>query len=403
MPTVVELVERARALGLVLTHEPGGRLRVRGPDTPETRAVLEELRQHKAEVLQVLTGGTAEGRVNLPAPSTLGPLASHALSLGALPPLRFTLRETEDEEADARFMARVAELLREFPGQQAVVMTVVALDGRRRRFLWRAEASRSLRFALARLLRERALARLAMEPPHGPAYCLRCQPISHFETWPYRVCRRRKKLVMVRHVSDPSRHLLRLPEPSVCIEEAIWGAHPYDALVVQLGGRGWGWQWWEKLAQHVQVVDRGHGPQVAVPLRLLRLEWWQPGLGENLRHAPSFRTRLSGQQFPDTPRVSEQAGLSERNPGVSEQAGLSEQGGGLSEQGVSEQEFPNTGRVSEHDFPNKGRVSEQAPGVSEHRCPACGRELAVAATGRPRRWCSDACRMRAKRKGRWEP
>jgi hypothetical protein len=213
----------------------------------------------------------------------LGPLASYALSLGALPPLRFTLRETEDEEADAALMARVAELLREFPGQQAVVMTIVCLDGRRRRLLWRAEASGGLRRALARLLRERALARLEGWPPHGPAYCSRCQPVLGFETWPYRVCRRRRKLVLVRHVSDPSRHLLRLPEPSVCIEEAIWQAHPYDALVVQLGGRGWGWQWREKLAQHVRVEDRGHGPQVAVPLRLLRLEWWQPGLGEEGR------------------------------------------------------------------------------------------------------------------------
>jgi len=273
--TAMELMGRARALGLVLKPEPGGRLRVRGPDTPETRAVLEELRRCKAEVLALLAGRSEESRES---PRPLGPLASCALSLGALPPLRFTLRETGDEAADGALMARVGELLREFPGRQAVVMTIVTLDGRRRRFLWRAEVSRDLRRALARLLREPALARLGSEPPHGPDYCSRCQPISHFETWPYRVCRRRKKLVLVRHVSDPGRHLLRLPEPSVCIEEAIWQARPYDALVVQLAGRGWGWQWWEKLAQHVQEVDRGHGRQVMVPLRLLRLEWWQPGL-----------------------------------------------------------------------------------------------------------------------------
>jgi hypothetical protein len=280
MPTAVELVERARELGLVLKPEPGGRLRVRGPDTPETRAVLEELRRCKAEVLALLAKWGEESRES---PRPLGPLGSYALSLGALPPLRFTLRETGDEAADGALMARVGELLREFPGRQAVAMTIVTLDGRRRRFLWRAEASRGLRRALARLLREPALARLGSEPPHGPDYCSPCQPISHFETWPYRVCRRRKKLVLVRHVSDSGRHLLRLPEPSVCIEEAIWQARSYDALVVQLAGRGWGWQWWEKLAQHVQEVDRGHGRQVMVPLRLLRLEWWQPRLGEEGR------------------------------------------------------------------------------------------------------------------------
>jgi hypothetical protein len=376
MPLAVELVERARALGLVLTPEPGGRLRVRGPDTPETRAVLEELRRHKAEVLQVLTGGTAEGRVGLPAPSALGPLASYALSLGALPPLKFTLRETEDEEGDARFMARVAELLREFPGQQAVVMTIVTLDGRRLRFLWRAEASRGLRYALARLLREHALGRLEGEPPHGPAYCSRCQPISHFETWPYRACRRRKKLVLVRHVSDPSRHLLRLPEPSVCIEEAIWQAHPYDALVVQLGGRGWGWQWWERLAQHVQVVDRGHGRQVAVPLRLLRLEWWQPGLGQNPEQNLG-QGETSDTETPDTKTPDMRA----ENSG---------------------QKTPDTETPDMETSDTAGRNSGQGE-TPDSVCRACGKPLEKPRRGPPPRWCSDACRKRAKRKGRRAP
>jgi hypothetical protein len=156
---VRELLERARAAGLTLTPEPGGKLRVRGPNTQEARAILDELRRHKAEVLQALTRGTTEGEGGRPSPSPLGPLASYALSLGALPPLKFTLRETEDEEADARLMARVSETLKEFSGTQPVIMTVHTLDGRRRRFLWRAEASRGLRFALARLLREHALGR----------------------------------------------------------------------------------------------------------------------------------------------------------------------------------------------------------------------------------------------------
>lgn len=31
-------------------------------------------------------------------------------------------------------------------------------------------------------------------------------------------------------------------------------------------------------------------------------------------------------------------------------------------------------------------------------CDNCGREMAINATGRPRRWCSDACRSKANRR-----
>jgi hypothetical protein len=160
--TARELLRRARELGLTLTPE-GDRLRVKGPDSPEARELLRELRVHKAELLHLL---------KLPRP--VSPLAAYALELGARAPLKFTLRESEDEAEDSRLMAKVKAIIDEFPGQDAIVMTVVTLEGRRRRFLWRAESSKGLRFALAALLRERALSQRALLPPHGLAYCPRC-------------------------------------------------------------------------------------------------------------------------------------------------------------------------------------------------------------------------------------
>ncbi|MCS7277005.1 MAG: hypothetical protein NZ695_08345 [Dehalococcoidia bacterium] len=145
MTATLDLLRRARQLGLTLRVD-GGRLVVRGKRTPEVDALLRDMRPHAAELVRLLQP-----------PRSASPLVAAALELGARPPLKFTVLETSDEAADSRFMARVAALLAEFPGQDAVVMTVRTLDGRRRRFLWRAAACPGLRRALAGLLRERAL------------------------------------------------------------------------------------------------------------------------------------------------------------------------------------------------------------------------------------------------------
>lgn len=155
-----ELVRRARALGLELALAPGGQLRYRGPNTPEVQELLAQLREHKAEVLLALRadrGFVGDRNLQIPPapghPGPVSPLTAAALSQGAHPPCKFTLRETADEEADCQLMARIAQLLSEFPGQDPIVMTIVTLDGRRRRFLWRASVTRELRWGLARLLR----------------------------------------------------------------------------------------------------------------------------------------------------------------------------------------------------------------------------------------------------------
>ena len=54
--TVQELLQRAKVNGLTVSLE-GGKLKVRTPQEPqgEVRALIEELRQHKGEVLEALT------------------------------------------------------------------------------------------------------------------------------------------------------------------------------------------------------------------------------------------------------------------------------------------------------------------------------------------------------------
>jgi hypothetical protein len=92
-------------------------------------------------------------RCQPPAPSAL---SDYAASLA--PAIRLTLHETADVPADVALLARVRAVLGEHPGVNHVDLRIVTLDGRRPRVRWRAYASRELRLALGRLLRDHALA-----------------------------------------------------------------------------------------------------------------------------------------------------------------------------------------------------------------------------------------------------
>jgi len=72
--------------------------------------------------------------------------------MGARPAMRITVRETEDAEGDGALLRSLADVVRAHPGSDLVVLTVVALDGERYRFAWRARVTRSLRRAAAALL-----------------------------------------------------------------------------------------------------------------------------------------------------------------------------------------------------------------------------------------------------------
>ena len=86
-----------------------------------------------------------------------GTLPSLAAQVSEMPPVRITVRESEDVEQDTVFMQRLAAVISEYPGTNRVVCTVVTLDGRRFPVEWRAVACRQLRHRLSELVKERSL------------------------------------------------------------------------------------------------------------------------------------------------------------------------------------------------------------------------------------------------------
>lgn len=75
-----------------------------------------------------------------------------AMSMGARPAIRLTLRETTNEASDLGLLRSVVDLVHAYPGNDILLLTVVTLDGERHRFMWRVGACRELRFLLASLL-----------------------------------------------------------------------------------------------------------------------------------------------------------------------------------------------------------------------------------------------------------
>ncbi len=85
------------------------------------------------------------------APSPTKPRATERI-----PTIHLTIRETEDAAADIEFLTLVRELLDLWPGSDRVRMRIRTLDGRTTDMHWGAEASRSLRIAMAQLVAHRA-------------------------------------------------------------------------------------------------------------------------------------------------------------------------------------------------------------------------------------------------------
>ncbi len=101
-------------------------------------------------------GLSSPGRAPSSPPPEAGALLRAAMAMGARPAGRITLRESDDVDGDISLLRSIVDLLRAYPGGDALVMHIVTLRGERRSFLWRVEACRQLRLALAALLRARA-------------------------------------------------------------------------------------------------------------------------------------------------------------------------------------------------------------------------------------------------------
>jgi hypothetical protein len=79
------------------------------------------------------------------------------MAMGARPAIAVTLRESHEVESDMALLRSIVDLLRAYPGEEVLLMRIVTLGGERRSFLWKVEACRELRLALASLLRARAV------------------------------------------------------------------------------------------------------------------------------------------------------------------------------------------------------------------------------------------------------
>jgi|GEM_PF-6171295 len=258
-------------------------------------------------------------------------------------------------------------------------------------------------------------------PPHPPQPCPRCQPAG---VPGYYACERGQEVALLRVAIGRERHVLRSRQ-AICFNSGLLRAIEPDFLVVSFSDGSWGWVTLATAKKLGHEGEFGAERQLAVPLgvfaweeaaqgefpntgRLSEQEF--PNTGFPNREFPNTefpntefpnRAGVSEHDFPNRGRVSERPeGVSEQAPGVSEHyervseqpaRGVSEQAGGVSEQPARLSEHLE--EVSEH----PGGVSERHKGVSERRCPGCGRELSPSPMGRPRRWCSDACRMRHRR------
>jgi hypothetical protein len=96
-------------------------------------------------------------RSSMCGPQPAGALVRAAMAMGARPAIAVTLRESHEVESDMALLRSIVDLLRAYPGEDVLLMRIVTLGGERRSFLWKVEACRELRLALASLLRARAV------------------------------------------------------------------------------------------------------------------------------------------------------------------------------------------------------------------------------------------------------
>jgi hypothetical protein len=90
-------------------------------------------------------------------PQLAGTLVRTAVAMGARPAIGLTLRESHGVEGNIALLRSIVDLLRAYPGEDVLLMRIVTLDGERHFFVWKVEACRELRLALASLLRAQAI------------------------------------------------------------------------------------------------------------------------------------------------------------------------------------------------------------------------------------------------------
>ncbi len=106
---------------------------------------------------QPLPTGDVRALCERHAPRWAGGCALADLAGERAPRIHFTIHETDDPDGDLDHLRELFHLLDLHPGGNIVSVRIVELDGRATWFERKAQATRTLRFAIAQCIRDRAL------------------------------------------------------------------------------------------------------------------------------------------------------------------------------------------------------------------------------------------------------
>jgi|GEM_PF-1141341 len=243
------------------------------------------------------------------------------------------------------------------------------------------------------------------EPPHPPQPCPRCRPAGMPG---YYACERGQEVTLLRVGIERERHVLRSRQ-AICFNFGLLRAIEPDFLVVSFSDGSWGWVTLATAKKLGHEGEFGAERQLAVPLGAFNWEaaqgvlaqtpdktpdMWAENLGQNPGQNSGHR-ETPDTETPDTETPDKRA----KNSGQKTPDKTSDTGGQNS--GHGETPDTKTPDIKTSDMPRQNSGQGETP---DNLCRACGKPLEKPRRGPPPRWCSEACRKRARGRGgegRW--
>jgi putative DNA primase/helicase len=263
------------------------------------------------------------------------------------------------------------------------------------------------------------------EPPHPPQPCPRCRQAGMPG---YYVCERGQEVTLLRVGIERERHVLRSRQ-AICFNFGLLRAIEPDFLVVSFSDGSWGWVTLATARKLGHEGEFGAERQLAVPLGVFTWEAAQGVLAQTPDKTPDMWAQNPGHKTPDiwpensgqnpghreTPDTwaenpGQNSGHREtldtetpdkraKNSGQKTPDKTSDTGGQNS--GHGETPDTKTPDIKTSDMTRQNSGQGETP---DNLCRACGKPLEKPRRGPPPRWCSEACRKRARvrgSEGRW--
>jgi hypothetical protein len=205
----------------------------------------------------------------------------------------------------------------------------------------------------------------------------------------YYVCERGQEVTLLRVGIERERHVLRSRQ-AICFNFGLLRAIEPDFLVVSFSDGSWGWVTLATARKLGHEGEFGAERQLAVPLGVFTWEAAQGVLAQTPDKTPDMWAQNPGHKTPDIwPENSGQ------NPGHRETPDTWAENPG---QNPGHRETPD---IKTSDMTRQNSGQGETP---DNLCRACGKPLEKPRRGPPPRWCSEACRKRARGRGsegRW--